>query len=284
MNTVLPDRYLESIQRLALGLEPIDALRGERIGTPLDVAIDGVPAPVPRFRRRAASPFAAEDVLRRLQRHDSCRFVLLWDDRLRREIHVRISEAARRFVPRRLSITVPTLAQLIARELAPPAVPAMRRVRRPFLYPGAAYDISDSVTGARGRVTRAGKPMPWARIVAVRRGTNTVVGRAHGDDRGEFLLVVGRNEGVFSALPASLAINLTLTVTGPNAPVGPQPVGAPPDPLWGLPLEVVTNTTVPDDDVSRGITDPYSPNPVTTTLDVSLPFGRITSLGAPIAL
>jgi hypothetical protein len=257
---------------------------GERIGQPLEVALDGPPLPVPRFRRTVASPFAPEDSLRRLGRHDSCRFVLLWDESLDPKLKVRIFDRSRRFVPRRIQITVPTLAQITGAEKTLNPIGAIPRVRRPYLFPGAAYDLPASATGLRARVERGGKRMPWARIEATAKGRTQVIGRAHGDDRGEFLLVLGRNEGVFSALPASLKLDVTITVTGPQAPPPAPPAGEPPDPLRDLPLEVVTNLAVRDDDVSTGKTNPYDPTAVSVPVDLSLPYGRITSIATPIAL
>src|SRR5690606_41956645 len=51
MNEFLPDLFVESIQRLALGIECTDAMLGSRIGWPVEVALDGVPHPLPRHLR-----------------------------------------------------------------------------------------------------------------------------------------------------------------------------------------------------------------------------------------
>ena len=78
------------------------------------------------------------------------------------------------------------------------ALPVGQRSRTPSLYPGAAYDVSDRVTGLRGRVVRQ-------RSWSVRPGACRCGGRAsrrdcptggppvawaHGDQHGEFLLVL----------------------------------------------------------------------------------------------
>jgi hypothetical protein len=75
-----------------------------------------------------------------------------------------------------------------------------------------------------------------------------------------------------------------VTVTGPQTAPAPPPPGTPPDPLQDLPLEIVTDTTVVDDDVSIGKTNPYDPNPASATVDLLLPYGTVRSLAAPIAL
>ena len=43
MSAVLPGVFDELVQRLAIGLEPRDAVSQTRIARPLDVAVDGAP-------------------------------------------------------------------------------------------------------------------------------------------------------------------------------------------------------------------------------------------------
>jgi hypothetical protein len=136
-------------------------------------------------------------------------------------------DAARRFVPRRISYPVPAGAAT----LPPPS-----RVRRPALYPGAAYDLAQTATGIRGRVTWSQStvnevPARWVRVEAVISGQ--LVGRAYGDDRGEFLLVLRNEAGGLGDLPVPLVAQVT--VFGPPAPV-PVPVD---DPFGDLPLETL---------------------------------------------
>lgn len=57
MNRFLPSKFSEHVERLALGLEPVDAGRLTRIGRPLQVTFDGAPFGLPR------PP---------IERHDSC--------------------------------------------------------------------------------------------------------------------------------------------------------------------------------------------------------------------
>ena len=100
----------------------------------------------------------------------------------------------RRFVPRRLQIQLPSLANAAAAAATP------SRGCRPLLFPAAAYPVSQMVTGLRAHVMRAAsgprpeRPARWARVLASVPAAqpvlalSTVVGRAMVDERGEFLL------------------------------------------------------------------------------------------------
>jgi hypothetical protein len=213
--------------RLGLGIEPVDAVRGGRIGHPLTVAVDGVPLPPARLRRDpGASPWTRQDVLERLPRTDACRFRLLLRPGLKPELPVRLWDDARRYVPRRLEVAMLNLA------LNPPE--ERGRIVRPALFPGAAYGAPAGAVGCRGTVTRGVEPLRWARVEATVGGV--VVGRAHGDDRGEFLLLLGPEAATGPDL--EFPIDATVTVFGPDPPPPPGPESAL-DPLWDLPLEAV---------------------------------------------
>jgi len=216
MNKFLPERFVERIDRLMLGIEPLDALRAGRIVHPIDVTLDGRPVKIPR--------------------HDSCRHALLFKPGIKTPIVIRMSDRRRRFVPRRISYPVPA-------DIETPSP----RVRRPALYPGAAYDVGNSFTGMRGRVTWSASaadetPVRWVRVEA--RIGGRLVGRAHGDDRGEFLLLLDSSATGFGALPEKLELAAQVTVFG-RAPgqVSMQ------DPLADLPVEILAGDP---DDVSPG--------------------------------
>jgi len=223
VSTPLPARFAENVHRLALGIEPIDQGRGARVAHPLDVRIEG---------HRAAVVGA------RVSRRPSCLHALLYRPGLGTHAEIRLSERARRFVPRRLRVPLPDLG-------AGGDPPIAHRTRRVSLFPGAAYDAAGTTTGLRGRVVRGGQPMRWARVVAVRPGTNVVVGRAFGDDRGDFLLLLGSE-----AMPIGDLVNplpIEVTVFGPAVPLPPFPAADQAhDPLWGLPLEEVPAPGLPD--------------------------------------
>jgi hypothetical protein len=130
-----------------------------------------------------------------------------------------------------------------------------QRSRFPAFFPGAAYDTSDRVTGLRGRVlvSRGGNPptpVRWPRVAASldaaggrgpRPAGGATIAWAHGDQHGEFLLILPP-EAI--APPAtSLPASLTLQVTAYGrldlpAFVPPALVQAA-DPFWDLPLEVI---------------------------------------------
>ena len=59
------------------------------------------------------------------------------------------------------------------------------RVRRPVLLPRRGLRRGLAVTGLRAALSAAGSRR-WSRVTATLAGNGTVVGRAHGDDRGEF--------------------------------------------------------------------------------------------------
>jgi hypothetical protein len=242
VNLILPERFQEQIRRLVLGIEPVDALRDRRIGVPLRVSIDKSP-PVLRL------PW--------IDRHDSCRFAVTYRKEInqrisgpppRPHVDIRITDVPRRWAPRR--IRYPVLAEAVV-----DANPPEFRVRRPRLFPAAAYELPESATGIRGRVRRAGAAMRWARVEAVDPVSGIVVGRAHGDDRGEFLLVLAPEASPVGDLIDPLPLDVT--VFGPNLAPGP-PVPATleqEDLLWDLPLEMAPAPGVADG-VSDGVTAP----------------------------
>lgn len=132
----------------------------------------------------------------------------------------------RRFVPRRISFPVLTQA---AAELGAGAL----RVRRPVLFPGAAYDIDAGLTGVRGRVVQGAAAVRWARVAATLPGGTRVVGRGHGDDRGEFLLLLSPAAGSVGELVDPFAVRITVTCR-PAAPVPDSPDRVVRDALVGL--------------------------------------------------
>jgi hypothetical protein len=228
MNEILDARWSESVRRLALGIEPRDALLRERIGRPIRVAIDGIPEPVPaRLRGRDASPWEVPDVLTKLDRRNTGRFAILFGEGVEDPIALRFRDATERYVPRRLRIRLPTPASL-------------GRVIRPSLYPGAAYDVPTGAVGMRGRILRDGAPLRWARAEARRIEDDVRVGIAFGDHAGELLLLL--DPAASTGADLTLPIRLRVTVFGPDVAPDPATVpGSAIDPLWDLPVEEVVN-------------------------------------------
>jgi hypothetical protein len=233
MNLFLPSRFDERVSRLALGIEALDALRGQRIPHPIQITFDDLP----RGTKRPT-----------VVRHDSCVFVLLYEPGVEAQVELRLFDSAerlwqarvdrRRFVPRRLRIPVLDAALVDGR-------PYTERVRRPALFPGAAYDVSESTTGLRGRVESGGQPVRWARVQAIHPISAATVGLAHCDDRGEFLLLIQPGAAPPGDLNDPLPLQLRVWTPKPPAVPVPDAVQAV-DGLWDLPIEQAPDPGVPD--------------------------------------
>jgi hypothetical protein len=267
MNVVLPARYDELVHRLAIGIEPLDALTGRRITTPLRVTIDLRDVVAPRRGRL-------------LEQHASGRFALRYGALAGGPVVVRIDDPSRRHVARCLSY--PVVSDQAMRALEAAGAPgALRRGRRPVLLPGAAHPLPGAGTSLRGRLTRDGRPVRWARIAARATGSGAPLGSAHSDDRGEFLLVIGTDAGNLAELVSPLAV--TLTAIGPDPPV-PAPASDAADPLADLPIEIAQPAGVVDD-VSSGTRLPAGYEPGRrTTRQIALPLGKATSMPTPLQL
>jgi len=262
VNEFLPSRFVEHVDRLILGIEPRDAQRLTRIAHPIAVVLDKPSfSPVPMSWDLAvglADPIGSRHPI---PRHNSCRHALVFPPGMDSPIAIRMYDAARRFVPRRISYPIP----VNIRSQAPPS-----RVRRPALFPGAAYDVPQTATGIRGRVTWNQPvvnevPARWVRVEAVINGQ--VVGRAYGDDRGEFLLLLRSEAGGLGDLPAPLVAQVT--VFGPPAPV----VVSSDDPFSDLPVETLLadpDTISPGENLPPG----YA-STVVSTRPVTFELGRL---------
>lgn len=257
-NRWVAERYDERVQRAALAVEPLDYGRRRRIALPLAVSLEGAAAP-------------------RLDRHASALRVLVSGSAVGTELDVRIDDPFRRYVPRRLRVTIPEAATLEAADDGDPVLAPALRLLRPTLFPGAAYDVPDVATGIRGRAVRDGAPLAWARVEATLVPGGEPVGRAQGDDRGEFLLLLGTNP----ANPATLTPTLTVhvTVRGPEpAPVAPAPRH---DPLWALPIEEIADPAAAQEILGGEQLPPeYDPG-VVDARDIEVTLGRLASEPTP---
>src|SRR5690606_9630870 len=121
--------------------------RRMRIGTPLQVTRDGIPHPtLSHLAGPGVNRWHQPNVLEVIERHDSCRHVLLLRDGIAESVSIRITEGWQRFVPRRIGIELPD--------------PIGRgRAVRPALFPGAMYGVPAGAVGMRGRIERDGAPM-----------------------------------------------------------------------------------------------------------------------------
>jgi hypothetical protein len=242
VNEFLDSSWDELVSRMALGIEPTDPLFGSRIGQRVQVALDGIPwLTPPHLRDHAAPPWELQTVLETVARRDTCRHVLVAGPEVEDPVDLRFQDPTQRYVPRRLRIRLP----------AP--IGSGRQIR-PALFPGAAYGPPAGSMGLRGRILRGGAPMRWARVEARRVVDDLLVGVAHGDEHGEFLLVLdpAASRGADLILP----IEVTVTVFGPDVAPDPAAVAdADADPLWDLPLEEA-DLTVAADGVLAGRTLP----------------------------
>jgi hypothetical protein len=218
--------------RLALGVEPGDAVRSTGLLRPVIVEIE-------RDGRRQSLQSAATG-----------RHVLLDPEKVERDfededdrVRLRIYDTGRIYVPRRFDVPMPAVADT--------SVP--NRTRRPTLFPGVCWDLVGCATALRGRVLRGGKAVRWAwidaRIADEDEDEDEVVLRTRADDRGEFLLVIDAH-----TFPVSTRLEdpfeLVLRVFGPNAaPVMPN---GNTDPLWDVPVELLAAPGVLPDATAAG--------------------------------
>jgi len=164
------------------------------------------------------------------------------------------SQDPRRYVPRRVALTP------IQTDGIPPA--ALDNIRQGWLWPGANYPLGAKTTAIRGRIRRGASMadaeiVPWARVTvslpanilaAPDFANEPQVGWGHGDDRGEFLVVLGANAVPGGAtLPTSMPLRVWVFL---------PPVGAfdPDHALDSLPLEQAESDAI--NDVLRGIAPP----------------------------
>jgi hypothetical protein len=211
-----------------------------------------------------------------LDRHDSNLFALRYQKGVKTILDLRFFDALerhyhphqdrRRIVPRRLRIPLLTLNDVETQEQINPKGFA-RRIRRPYFFPGAAYGLELTATALRASVQRNGQPLRWCRAEARIPGKAPVVGRAHGDDRGEFLLLIAIRAAEFRALgldPVLIGadetrpheVALEVKIFGPAVAPVPSSSDLPTrDPLWDLPLETLA---LPgnDDPVAAGVNVP----------------------------
>ena len=160
MNEILAPVWVEHITRLRLGIEPADAF-----GRPGPIAGLGVfsenvprPHPVPRSQGREDDAIGLPGV----RQNPTGRFAVAFTARdapahgAQARLDVRVIDPRRRYVPRRLSVPVPSLADVVAVEKAhdnDPTVPLAPRGCRPLLFPGADYGAQAGATVVKGRAT-----------------------------------------------------------------------------------------------------------------------------------
>lgn len=246
MNLYVPSEYIENIHRLALGIHPLDPVL-ER-GVQHRVRID-IEHQTPHSQSHHKVPYYQPQIRGRLpmvlSKHESGRYTLLFYPGIKNEIAIRIFDYRRHYVPRRLSLPIPTLDDVIDLEADEVADYYTDRIREPVVFPGAAYDVCSRSTGLRGRVMRDGEPMRWA-VVEARLppsgggGVGQLVGRGRGDDRGEFLLLITSDATPEGEIDVSGEVDIVVSIAGPVVIPAPGDPGIPEvDPFWDIPLETV---------------------------------------------
>jgi hypothetical protein len=229
-NLFTDSRYDERLVRLAVGVEPRDTVTGGRLSGAVRVLVEDAPVPLHAWRRWRPGEIL-DSVLGGLERHRSGRFGRVYAPGVRTgDVVLRLVEPrARRFVPRRVGVVIPDEAN--------PAVPPFHRVFPVSLFPGAAAALPSRQTVVRGRVTTAAGPVRWARVRA-QDALAEDVGWAHGDDRGEFVLVVTAAASGIVLPDDPLPVELTVGApVPPPVPDPADPLRVVVDPLWDLPVE-----------------------------------------------
>jgi hypothetical protein len=235
---------VEPVHRLALAVTPIDALRRGPVSARVRVGRE-VNRPPTRRRRRGGviDPLARDDDIA-LEARGMSAFTLLHRLYLPPaspntpevgEAVIRLADPTRRYVPRRITVPLWSRHRVEQADFDPSTgtyIPAAERSIGPWLFPGSAYQPTPGTTGLRGRLVRGGQQLRWPRVEALG-SANEVLGRAHGDDRGEFLLVIPTTGNIPPPPPSTLPIRLAVWVPPPP----PQPPGqqiAEDDPLSDL--------------------------------------------------
>ena len=279
VNQVLGPSWSERVSRLRLGIAVRDGLGRSTAPAGLGLYLEDVPRPWP-YSTDPGLVLGGDAGLPGVPRSPAGRFALTFAARAAQDasrVLLRIIDPSRRYVPRRFSVPVPGEDTVLAAELAhatDPSLPPLPRSFRPALFPGAAYGAAAGATVLRGVVLDASTsvPVPWARVEARTAqpidviddqgnavATHPVLGRAHGDDRGDFLLMVGALPRDVVVTATTPMIELLVRVTAGPSPavfdVSASPLQSPRDPVWGLPVEIVPDLA-PDDGVTSGVTDP----------------------------
>ncbi|GAA3650734.1 hypothetical protein GCM10022237_08110 [Nocardioides ginsengisoli] len=291
MSVFLSRPYDEHRYHLALGIEPRSSLTGSRLDAGLEVRWERYPKPVGRWRTWRPGE-TLTDVLPRIDRHSSGRFARRYDEEVARPMLVRLVDRQRRYVPRRLEIPIPDEATVVG-AVGPHLVPdpAWRRSFPVDLFPGAAAPLTSGATVLRGHVVRqvGGVPQPvrWARVRAVT-PTGAEIGWAHGDDRGEFVLVLRPARGALTVPVDPMVVELTVSRPDPPpVPPASDPDLARVDPLWDLPLETVVPSRTPATEATltgrRFIPTFLDRAPLSPAGPLSLRHGRQTSVVLTIA-
>jgi hypothetical protein len=295
-NLVLPSRFTEQISRLLLGVQPMDAPRGQRLAHPVTIVVEPrtpwvdplTPEQQTWLRALADARTPLSDTWPRAARHSSNRHAIAYEAGRGKRLDLRVLDPTERIVPRRLRVPLVDLGMPESATVLD-ALPVGRRARFPAFYPGAAYDTSDRATGLRGRVVvRTGASPPvavrWPRVEAALVAGGPPLAWAHGDQHGEFLLILPPEAIASPATVMPTTLTLQVTAHGrKGAPAAPPPaLVRAADPFWDLPLETLgAPGTDPDLDLvalGRAIPADYDGS---VTRAVTFTYSLLISSGVP---
>lgn len=267
---------VEVLHRLALAVECVDAVTRRVVTTPVRIGRE-------RGTLAAARGDPSWPCLEFVAR-GSGRAMLLHRPRAPKAVTVRIVDPVRRWVPRRLTLRLWTEAEVSAADTGTGSfVPTGSRLLRPWLLPGSAYPITRGTTAIRGRVSIDGVGVRWPRIVATGPGA-VPVGWAHGDERGEFVLIVESTGLLPPPAPDTIALSLTVSARAVTEPPTDDPLAdlvvervlrsaAPPTPT-AAEIRLLRGRLIPPQYVTSLTHTPLTvPIGTLTTLAVDVPFG-----------
>jgi hypothetical protein len=277
-NVRLAEVWDEQVWRLAIGLRFVDGVRGGRPITDVRVAVEDVPKlhPTPRPGPLGVDRADPGIGLPTMTTRRSGRFAVLYPVDRKPPLHVRVYHPHGRYVARRLAIPFPALQEVQDEDKAsmqPPAfTPVKPRGHEVALFPGATYEVSGT-TGVRGDVFLPdGSPARWARVWATAPQSYRILGVAHADGQGQFLLLLRSTNALLGALP-SLERELVLHAAAPP-PTADSPGDPALDPLSALPVETLPPVDAPDV-VSPGQRRPPGYTLSNTTPPVTCRMGRV---------
>jgi len=267
-------RHADVLHRLALAIDCRDSVTHQRVTTEVRIGRE-VPRAVLSPRHDRAWP--CRDLIARAVG----RALIMLDLRAPTKVRLRIADPRRRYVARRFDLPLWTLSEILDHESAGSPVPAASRLLSPWLLPGSGAALSRGTTIVRGRVVLGTDPVRWPRITARGPGQQAV-GWAHGDERGEFVLVIEDTGTLPPPAPTQLPVQLFATARIPSTP-------DPFDPYADLTIEPLPRSAAPPgpgdlaNDVLRGRTTPADHVASTTVLPpISVPIGQELLLATPV--
>jgi hypothetical protein len=239
------------LHRLALGAECLDALVNRLVLTSVRLGRE-----VPAWQR--SRPIDPSWPCLDLEASGPARFKLRHRATIPATLVVRVDDPTRHYVPRRFTVHLWPVASLDEAS-GQPYVPVRSRLLRSWLWPGSAAALPRSATMIRGRVVHGSAPVRWARLTAIG-PTNEVAGRAHADDRGEFVLVI--SDPAQNPVQSTVAVSVSVIAPKVAGPINPL------DRCADLVVEDIPRSSAPpaasdlDNDVLRGVATPagYSAN------------------------